>query len=523
MLQSLKITNFVIIEEAFFEFDSGFHVFSGDTGSGKSLLFNAILFVLGKRMNPVPIGSFQDSASVQLSLRIEGQDLRIHREIFSNGKSQLRINDKPVSIKKLKEILRGYIEIIEQEDTPSYDNSYLTQCIDVYGSIDLGAYQMEYQKLTKLEKTLSERHKVHQKHLNYKLRHNELNELKRLQPCFNEFETIEAQLKDMDQIRHNTTLLEAIHELLQNRQFCHTMTKLGTSIESLNRPELKNELLQVQLSLECIQELITDDIMKLKIDHAQEKLENRLKEYLPYIKRYGGLKQLCHTYQEFLEYESSVIDYGSDCNRLQNQIQVQLVSLDNMGKQISIQRVNTLPVLINDLISVLKELNLGQIDVQLKHRNTSAHQLGLDLFDLEVNLNQQDTLVDFKQTASGGEKSRFHLALLYCLAVKRNTKVYLFDEIDTGVSGSVSGAMGSVFSKLAQHAQVFLITHQAPIAAYAKTHFGIHKVNNGTKVISKSNRLLNKERVEALALMMAGNTSVQSCEVAQQLLKKGAL
>lgn len=524
MLQWIEIRNFVIIEKTRIDLCSGLNVISGETGSGKSLILNAIRFGLGHKLPVNPVGSFDDCSSVTLSLIINQAEYLIKRTITASGKSGVCVNGEKRSLTWLKALCEPIIAIHQQNSLTQWvHKDRPRECLDLFIDLDKSEYTSLYQTMIKCRKTLKDFKKQYQSqdHIDMKLR--ELKELDLLKPSLEEYEEVSSKIKAFDDLAKQVSLDSDIKDYFKESKVLSHVQKLQQLIQTSTDLILKQQITDVVLNIEDIQETFTQKSSLNQVQYDLAPLEARLKQYQPLIKRYGSLNHLCSTYGKLQDLAQQAIDYDETIKHHQQALTKAEDEVFQSAQQLSIIRMQGIKHFTQKVTHELSKMHLDKIEFDLVHSSVACNATGCDHFDFQVNLNKQSNASSLFETASGGEMSRFILAILMTLANKQDTQLYLFDEIDAGVSGLVADSMGTVFKDIAQSAQVLIITHQAPVASYADKHFSIHKQHQENYVESLVQSLEPTERIHELAMMMSGSKSHESLELARQLLEKGGI
>lgn len=504
-----------------FNFNQGFHVFSGETGSGKSLLLNAIRFVLGQRIHPSPIGPFGDCTSVSMTLTLHNQDLKIHREIFSHGKGTLTCNGKRILIKELEALIKDAFTLVHQEDEPQYHSCEIQSFLDQYADISHHTYNQKYDEYTKLKKSLKKFKLHHQSQDAIDLKLSHLPELKQFNPSMDDYEAIELRLKHQDKQADNKKTLESLQSTFQSTTFRKHLNDLQMNFNQMDHNEWHHQFTDAYENLLDLKESVDQSCNDLKQSEHPKHLEARLSAYHIYIRRYGSLNQVITMYHDLMILEAQNLNFEEELSHLQEAILRVEREVHDLAAQISILRVNAIQPFTKAVNQYLEMMLLPEVSFTLSHTTGKIHNKGYDHFELHVSMNQEDQLNLFSKTASGGEKARVHLAIMMACAQSKHDMIYIFDEIDTGVSGKVANAMGQCLKSLSGASQVFAITHQAPVASYADQHYNIFKERHKDGIMSQAKPLYTKGRQLELAMMMSGHHSEESMQLAQQLLDKG--
>lgn len=523
MLKSLSIKNFVIIEQLDLNLHKGFNCLSGETGSGKSLIFNALMFALGDKPAISPIGPFDDKTSVQLSLCLNQKDLIIKREIFSHGISQISMNDKRISIKALKALMKPYISILKQNSNHLLIGETVLDCLDQYAHIQTKPYHDLYQTYLKDFRQYNQTLKKKDAYQNLEQNILEFETLKVLNPSKDEYNTLMNRLKEITTLQEDQVHLKTISELLKQSSMHHDLNKLQVEVLNMNHMQIQETMNDLQSIyhefVSQIQSLQSANSYQVEID----KIEKRLQEYQKLIPTYRNFNNLIDRYLNLETFIQEAQSFDEDIDNLKNKMIQSETRLNIEAEQVSIKRHQAIKPFLKQIRYHLKDLYLENVDMEISHTKIAYNAKGHDHFDLLVNFNLQDNRTALELTASGGEMSRFNLALMMTLAQASSEHLYIFDEIDSGVSGKVARSIATAMKTLSTQQQVLAITHQAPIAAYADYHVKISKSIDDTLMKTQAHLLNETQRIEELAMMMAGSISEESTNLAQQLREQGGV
>ena len=548
MLVRLSINNFAIINQLEIELKNGFTVITGETGSGKSILFNALNLLQGQKADFSLIGSNSSKAIVEGEFLINEKaksffiknDLDyikntiIRREITNKSRSRIFINDTPVSLSLLKEFSSSLIQIHSQWNTLQLkDKKYQLDIFDILcGTIlEKEAYSKIYNEYKLLENEI----KVQNKSIE--------NNIKDLD--YNSFLWNEIKLLNLDEIDYHQ-----LEEMLKKRENMDEIKKTYTSIfsnlsqengvievlENLNSTILKNinidpDLIEINNQLNSV---IIDlkELNQKSMDCFDVLNENPSLETNDLIQQIDAFNHLLNKHR---------LTHQDQLFKLQNDLKLKINSIQNFSKDLDDllllynKKKNTLLGLANKLhekrfsraknISskiedILKNLKLPHTKLVFEINKTE--ELGPD-GNTDLNLlfsaNSSILPIAIYQAASGGELSRLMLALQKVISEKKKLPTILFDEIDTGVSGDVAYKLGKLLESMSKNVQLIAITHLPQVAAKANYHFKVTKQNSSNRVNTKVTCLSSEERVEEVARLMSGEKiSDSAIETAKDLI-----
>lgn len=534
MITSLSIKNYALIEKLTIDFSKGFSTITGETGAGKSIILGALGLVLGKRADLTSLKNKEEKCIIEAHFEIskynllpffEANDLDyeddtiIRREILSSGKSRAFINDSPVNLQELQELSLFLIDIHSQQQTQELsDENVQFNIIDAIANNK--EIILEYQSLLKS-------YKLDKSKLNALLKRQ--NESKKEQE-YNTFlldELVVAQLKLGEQ-----EILEADFEKLNNVEIIKESIDRSLAIANEEQIGVLHNLNEIKISLQKIAsfsveyhsllERITsltiefDDIAE-EMNRCSEKLINDpeqldlISQKLQVIFNLQKKHQVA-TVDELLEIqanlENSVLELGNmeeEIAALTISIGQKTVELDAFSTTIHNNRLDSIPVLSQKLITILETLGMPNVRFKIDINATETYfQNGKDELQFLFSANKGTDFGLLKKVASGGEMSRIMLAVKAILAQYSKLPTLIFDEIDTGVSGEIAIRMGEIMKEMSQEMQIFAITHLPQIAAKGNAHFKVFKSTVGEDTQSELKLLSNDERVVEIAQMLSG-------------------
>lgn len=539
MLVSLAIKDIVLIDRLRIEFEDGLCVLSGETGAGKSILLSSIGLAIGARggKDLIRHGKDQCSVSAEFSLAedhkvwsiLKAQDIDcgegqviLRRTVLKDGKSRAFINDQSVSISLLRTIGENLVEIHGQHDERGLLNpAGHRDLLD-----DFGDYSSLRKKVSKNFETLIQLKKVllsEQEKLDLAkqdeeyIRHN-LEELETLNPIRGEEEIL---AKERSRMMQGESLSEGLGELLDKLLSDKGVdTVLRATIRKMERiaAQAPGLLEKVSESLERAANETSEAIAELEntirnLEFNPYDLENT--EERLFSLRAAARKHNCQVAQLVdlktdFEKNLSTIAYGDEeVNRLNNEVKIAQNIYEKSVDELSKERKKAAGVLDKSVNQELPSLKMDKASFKtflepLEKENWNAH--GGERVDFRVSTNPGAPFGGLIKIASGGELSRFILALKVVLARKTSIATLIFDEIDQGVGGAVANAVGGRLSELAKNAQIMVITHSPQVAARGNSHWYINKVTSATdgSVVTGITLLNDEKRREEIARMLAG-------------------
>lgn len=534
MIRSLRIENFALIESAEIQFQSGFTVITGETGSGKSILLNALNLILGERANFGVIGESKDKSVVETEIDISRFGLEsffknneldyfetaiVRREIYKQGRSRAFINDVPVQLTTLKEFSSKLIHIHSQYNTLELkDKEYQLLLLDVLS----GALEKRHQfnkrykswseakrRLSELEELLSAEEQK-QDYNSF-----QLEEINALDLDNNDYDAIQDEL---NMIENADDLREAYGMVVQmindDTGAVSTLQSLASSLSKTASidpavSEFHQRLTSVIIELKDLASEAEDNLEKVELD--PEKLQELAVLMDGYNKilakhRVQSQDELKQIRDELSEATENLDSLRQELTALEKTISVETNELEDLALELHDIRVSEAPKIAVSIQNSLDALKLKDtvLDFNLGTSDTLG-PFGKTTVEILFSPNKGLAPVPIHTAASGGELSRVMLALQNHMSRKTQLQTILFDEIDTGVSGDVAQKIGILLREMGEGMQVIAITHLPQVAAKGGQHLSVYKevVNGVTKTFIKE--LSDEERLIETARLMSGD------------------
>ncbi len=549
MLVNLHISNIVLIEKLKIEFGDGLNIMTGETGAGKSILLDALSLALGARSDIGLIRNGCDIASVSAEfdfvnnavkeiLDENGIDysdgLILRRTLSRDGKSRAWVNDVPVSIKTLKQIGDEVVEIHGQFESHSLlDTASHLTALDEYArlinpdfNIVLEQTKKAYADLHESQKRLKELTELLEKSESERdfLEHN-VNELHNLNPQIGEEEELStARAKMMDAEKNAAILTDAVTVLKNNgnsldEQICsvaHILERIKTEPNPYS--EQIDKLYDAAATVAEIGEQIHPENTDVAdIDTVEERL---------FALRAAARKHRC-TVDELptklieMENQLNAIDNSdAELQKCKSDVDKYISVFNKCAKTLSALRKNAADNLRKQILIELPDLKLGSADFVVDIQTTIPSQNGLDTVVFAIKTNPGTPFAPLNKIASGGELSRFMLALRVALNNPNNKKTIVFDELDTGISGATASAVGERLNKLAKNEQLLVITHSAQVAGFADKHFKISKQSENNKTTTSVVEISGDDKINEIARIISGaQITPESIATAKTLIK----
>ncbi|MDG1974419.1 MAG: DNA repair protein RecN [Flavobacteriaceae bacterium] len=549
MLTKLSIKNFALIDSLEIDFSNGFSIITGDTGSGKSILLNALSLIVGKRADHTSLKNDQFKCIIEGEFDLKSYELKkiflendldyfqhsiLRREILPNGKSRSFVNDSPVKLEIMKSIGEKLVDIHTQSQSlvSSKDDFFFSlidslseqQNIVTNFSQNLSIYKemnLELEKLNRLNASLQNDYDYNQ------FLFNELNNAKLRD---GEQEELEESLKVLKNSEEIILSLNEIDNLFQNDPNCieNQIRNLNSVLNNLSNysdkfQEYKNRIESVLIELDDVKLELRNSSLNFNHNSTDlEGFESRLNFIYSLQKKHSvnSIIQLIELKDNLKKklVENQVV--GIDIDNLKNDILIKESLLKEQSKKISISREKVLPNLKIEIESILSSLGMENASFVFNlSKSLIYNKFGIDVIDVLFSANKGIDFAPLFKVVSGGELSRILLTIKSILSHHLNLPTMIFDEIDTGVSGEMSNAMANLMLKMSKKMQIISITHLPQVAAKGNHHYNIYKYESLGTTNTEIKKLNNRERVEEIAKMLSGDKiSSSALNHAKQLL-----
>ena len=549
MLKKLKINNYALIDSLEISFNEGMTSITGETGAGKSIILGGLSMVLGSRVDNSKIINKEKKCFVEATFDLTDIYLRdyfrkndldydeitiIRREVNQNGKSRAFINDTPVKLDQLSGLTNRLIDVHSQFNNLSIlDSNFIFLILDSLSKNQdkIKEYSNNFKSLKLLEKELNDKIFLRDKlnsDLDYnKFLHDEFNDLEINNINLEELHDKIKEADDLDQIKD--TLFVVIGHLIS--EDVGVLDKLQDISRNLNK--LSNSSERISLLSKRIQNLIeelniissdTESILH-DIDNNQENIHDlrNIQDKIYTLQNKHRVNSIEDLLKIKKDIESKILtqdDIDNDIIKIEESISSLTNNLRDDAVKIHNKRISVIPDFEKLMSKNLNELGMGKSNIKIDLSKTEIIQKnGVSIGKIFFKSNKGSIYSELKDIASGGEISRIMLSIKSILSKYTKLATIIFDEIDTGISGSVSSKVGELMKFMAKNMQVIVITHTAQVASKGDFHFKVFKREQNDKVITDINLLSDRERVNEIAEMLSGDKSNKSAnELANELL-----
>lgn len=552
MLNTLSIKNYALIDDLKVDFPKGFIIITGETGSGKSIMLDALSLVLGKRADMSALRNKDEKCVIEAEFSLQNYEFQslfneleidydpqtiIRREILPSGKSRAFVNDSPVTLDVLSRLGEVLVDIHSQHQTLSLsDTAFQFEIIDAMA--ENKSLLEEYQRLLVLlkneQKKLQELIDFQQtanKEYDYNL--HQLKELKSVtlgEGILEELEESYEEASNIEEIKESVA--ESLYLLNdENIGILNNLRELRRAFSNLTEykqqyRELYERIDSAFLDLEDLSRDVADIDENIETDPENlEEISKQLnKIYLLQQKHKVTTVEELMSIQERLEKAVSKTESADfDLKEQQELVAKQQAETSKKATELHKTREKVIPTLTKQLENFMHELGMpnGRFDIKLTSTSHFFNN-GNDELSFLFSANKGGDFGPLKKVASGGELSRIMLAVKAIMAAHTVLPTIMFDEIDTGVSGEISQKMGDIMKQMSKNRQVFAITHLPQIAAKGAYHFKVFKEDITGKTTTHLKMLTEQERISELSEMLEGKNSGESARNhAIELLRKG--
>ena len=552
MLTALSIKNYALIDDLKVDFPEGFIIITGETGSGKSIMLDALSLILGKRADMSALRNKEEKCIIEAEFSLQNYEFQslfqeldidydpqtiIRREILPSGKSRAFVNDVPATLEVLSRLGQVLVDIHSQHQTLALsDTSFQFAIIDAMTNNKslLTEYVQLHQLLKKEQKKLEELiefHKNAKKEYDYNL--HQLKELKSAtleEGILEELEESYEEASNIEDIKENVS--ESLYLLNdENIGILNNLRELKRSFSSLTEykqlyRDLYERIESAFLELEDLASEISDIDESIEADPDNlEQISKQLNKIYSLQKKHSvaTVEELIAIQQELEEAVSKTESVDIDLNKQKKIVEEQHTAILKKANQLHKVREKVIPALDKKLTNFMHELGMpnGRFSITLTTADTFFAN-GNDELSFLFSANKGGDFGQLKKVASGGELSRIMLAVKAIMAEHTALPTIMFDEIDTGVSGEISQKMGDIMKQMSQNRQVFAITHLPQIAAKGAYHFKVFKEDSKGKTTTHLKLLTEEERIIELSEMLEGkNSGASARNHAIELLRKG--
>ena len=527
----MLVQNIFLLESLELEFTSGLNVLTGETGAGKSILLDCLGYLLGKKNTRIELSSQATSAVIIGEFQIQQNgvisqflsekgfsvedNLILRQSIGANRKRRAFLNDLPCSLDMVRQLGDLMLDLNGQFEEQGLLNVNTHRALlDAFGNLQESVRRVEksWTEILELKKQLE-------------------NEFTKKDLVENR-DFLAKSIKGIIELKLDKAELDTMEE---NRDKLRNASRSNSGImdafENLNRDLVEENILNVIKSLEKLErkgyindELPTETFYAVLekfaqacevLENLKEKSANSEHELIKIEDRYHAIKRICRTHdveldqilnlQTSLEHElQSIEGVDEKIKEIEKKIFVLEEEFKKEVSFLSNQRQEVASKLDQKIEKELKPLKLELAKFKTDILVTDNSKFGCDHVCFTTEINPGSGFKPLNKIASGGELSRFLLAVKLCFLRSNSNKTQIFDEIDRGVGGATASAIGKRLLQLSEHEQVLVVTHSPQVAAYSDNHLKVVKINRDNLTNTKVNTLDEKSLIEEIARMLSG-------------------
>lgn len=561
MLLDLKVSNFAIIENIQISFEEGLNILSGETGAGKSVLLKSLALLMGEKSASESVRSNADKAVIEGSFDLlerpdvlhkleemgfdNSESLLVVRRIISkNGKNRVYLNGSLSTLSSLRSLVAPLIEFSDHDSAPliemtgQHDNrnlqskNYHLDLLDHYAGAwkKRGELSRLFRKEREIEKQILEiEENRRQRTQRLDFLEYQLEEIENMNLSIGEENELEERVKILKNSSRllqfageteaklyssDSSIVDELHRiLLKSDDLCEKDSNLESRVKGIQQAKTLLEEAAIELRDYEQNFVLTDDSL--------ENCEERLSQLRILQKKYG------QSVKDIFEARDSIVSEINDLKNsdeslselksLHKSITSKLQSLDRELYEVREQAATLMTQSVND---ELADLNMKGVELKVSISQQELTDSGSADVEFVTRSSRSDNYRSISKFASGGELSRILLAIKVVVGQSDHPRTFLFDEVDSGVSGETADKVGRKLASISRGQQVICVTHLPQVASFAKQHFYIYKKPTDAKVNMFVKELSKKDRVSELARLLSGEKITStSLKHAQQLLK----
>lgn len=550
MLQTLHIENYALIRETDIRFGGGFVAITGETGAGKSIMLGALGLLLGQRADAAVLAEKERKCVVEAVFDVSGLALEplfreadvdyddrliLRREILPSAKSRAFVNDTPVQLPFLKQLGARIIDIHSQHQTLTLaDSSYRMELLDTLaGGRERAAYAEAFGRYASLKRDLEEltsaeaRNRKEQDYLQF-----QFDELAEARLADDEQQALEEEsqlLAHAEAVREGLATAAAMLDDDTEQSVLARLRQAKAALAHVAEyhKEAADLLARVDSSL-----IELDDVDNTLLSAAdgvtysperQQEVDERLALLYRLEKKHGvdDVAGLIAIRDELDVKLQAIATLDDRIKEQMEQVDKAFAEVQKAADRLSAARGKAAELLSKGILPTLHELGMPEARFVVELSPTATYgPNGHDAVAFLFNANRGGELRDLGKVASGGELSRLMLAVKSMHTSRSLLPTIIFDEIDTGVSGDIAGAVGRIMCRMAQSMQVVAITHLPQIAAKAQQHMKVFKVTDDKRTVSCIKELATDERVTEVAVMLSSDPPTKAAlQTAKELMQ----
>ena len=549
MLKTLHISNYALITTLTIDFEAGMSVLTGETGAGKSIIIGALSLIQGQRADTRMVKEGTEKSIVEAEFDVKNYSLKsffenndldyndaclIRREIATNGKSRAFINDTPVPLNLLRELSDKLLDIHSQHENLllSTENYQLMVVDAVAQNInELTDFKQSFTEWNEAKSDLNKlRKEADRRNADLDYLRFQLNQLDEAKLTVGEQTDLEAELEMLSHVEEIKLALGQADHLLTNEDtnVLKSVKDITVALRRINNylPESTNWTERLEAVLIELKDMAADiSLAQNKLEFNPERLEmldNRLNLIYSLQKKFrvDTIEKLIELRESFRNQLNRIENMEEELIEAQKRVQACFQVMKINAETLTETRRKAIPAIEKYLVEQLHLLGMPDVRFVVSIMPATEYtEKGNDVVEFQFSANKNLSVQPVSLIASGGEVSRLMLAIKSLLIRQSDLPTIIFDEIDTGVSGEISGRMGEIMRKMSQSTQLIVITHLPQIASKGHTHYSVYKDNTGTQTETHIRRLTPDQRIKELASLLSGKTITEAAMMnARELL-----
>lgn len=541
MFSNLQIKNFLLIDELELDFHNGLTVITGETGSGKSIIIDALMIIFGAKTNSDIIRNGQQSASFTATFDVNNNDILTwlrdkefldntdentiicRRVIDQNGRSKTYINSTPTTLGIIKELGEMLLDIHTQHASiallkPESQRVLLDDFAKIRDNVS------QIQELYKQINILDEKLKIARQFsqdiiIKQEILQEKINDLTSLSIEENEWEELQIEQKQLANASLILQELDFSINALNNEHYSmyDTISNISSKINKIQ--DYLTSYQQISALVESIDNELSE--LEKELQSAANDIEQNPEQLAIVDARIDEIYSMARKYrirpedinEQLITWQSELnnINTSLDLDSLEKELNSLNLQYNTLAEKISKARKDTAAVLSKQVTSLLHKLAInGEFNVEVVPLEKPS-ATGLDAIQYQVCFNKGMQLQPLNKVASGGELSRVALALYVILSINNPPEIIIFDEIDVGIGGGVAQVVGQLLHDLGKSKQVICITHQPQTASCGNNHLVVAKdTNNKEQTTSTIDYVNHDNRVNEIARMLGGITITET-------------
>ncbi|MGL5692767.1 MAG: DNA repair protein RecN [Peptostreptococcaceae bacterium] len=554
MILELYMKNCALVEELRLTIDNNLNILTGETGSGKSIIIDALGLCLGEKYDRAFLRKGTEKGLVEAIFSSESRHLKnvlekydieldednllvITRVIYNDGKSVARVNGRTLKLSVLKEIASTLIDIHGQHQNQALFNKEThLQFLDLFGENELSAYKENYKsvyqdyiKVKNALNLLTENKDDMQIQREIDLLKFQINEIEAANLSKNEYDEL---LKQRDVYRNSEKIYSNLNLSYQNlyEGSVNAVDLIGSASKELSSiSEYDKVLSEYNENVERIMYELQDISREIRnykesIDfepYELEQIERRIDEINNLKRKYGNtIEEIFEYYNKTKKRLDEILNRDEKVEELRKEVLKVEKKLSEKAEKLTEQRKKIASDLEDVLLVELRSLNMKNVVFKVNFEETNFTADGKDDVEFMISFNLGEDIKPIYKVASGGEMSRFMLAFKTILADIDQIDTLVFDEIDTGISGIAAQIVGEKLSQVAKKKQIICITHLPQIAANADTHYCIEKNTTNDRTFTSISKLDHNQKRDEIARLIAGsNITEKTIEHASEIIE----